>query len=123
MAAIHESNKRSCHQRRQVSLSGPTPKTVGTPKTPITGVCPDDNTDWDEHAADTVLPTEFTQGISVIALYDTYNLLGGTPVDAPREVWWNFVSSSRERIEQAKRDWKEGRFESVPGDDEFIPLP
>ena len=50
-------------------------------------------------------------------------LLGGTPVDGPREVWWNFVSSSRDRLEQAKRDWKEGRFTSVPGDDEFIPLP
>jgi redox-sensitive bicupin YhaK (pirin superfamily) len=51
-------------------------------------------------------------------------LLGGDPLDGPRHVWWNFVSSSRERIEQAKRDWKEGRFPKVPGDDaEFIPLP
>jgi hypothetical protein len=38
-------------------------------------------------------------------------------------MWWNFVSSSRERIEQAKADWREGRFGKVPGDDEFIPLP
>ena len=50
-------------------------------------------------------------------------LLGGEPLDGPRHVWWNFVSSSRERIEQAKRDWLEGRFDPVPGDDEFIPLP
>jgi redox-sensitive bicupin YhaK (pirin superfamily) len=47
---------------------------------------------------------------------------GGAPV-GKRHIWWNLVSSSRERIEQAKTDWREGRFESVPGDDEFIPLP
>jgi len=51
-------------------------------------------------------------------------LLGGAPLDGERHIWWNFVSSSRERIEQAKRDWKEGRFPKVPGDEtEFIPLP
>jgi redox-sensitive bicupin YhaK (pirin superfamily) len=51
-------------------------------------------------------------------------LLGGEPVDGERHVWWNFASSSLERIERAKRDWKEGRFPKVPGDDqEFIPLP
>ena len=50
-------------------------------------------------------------------------LLGGEPLDGPRHLWWNFVSSSQERIEQAKLDWREGRFGQVPGDDEFIPLP
>jgi redox-sensitive bicupin YhaK (pirin superfamily) len=50
-------------------------------------------------------------------------LLGGEPLDGPRHLWWNFVSSSKERIEQAKDDWREGRFGLVPGDDEFIPLP
>ena len=50
-------------------------------------------------------------------------LLGGEPLDGPRHLWWNFVSSSKERIEQAKQDWVEGRFGHVPGDDEFIPLP
>ncbi len=50
-------------------------------------------------------------------------LLGGAPLDGPRYIWWNFVSSSRERIEQAKRDWRERRFAAVPGDDERIPLP
>lgn len=51
-------------------------------------------------------------------------LLGGAPLDSPRHVWWNFVSSSRERINQAKDDWRAGRFATVPGDeDEFIPLP
>jgi redox-sensitive bicupin YhaK (pirin superfamily) len=51
-------------------------------------------------------------------------LLGGEPLAEPRHVWWNFVSSSKERIEQAKDDWKSGRFARIPGDDqEFIPLP
>ncbi|MDO9708640.1 pirin family protein [Paracraurococcus lichenis] len=51
-------------------------------------------------------------------------LLGGAAMDGPRYVFWNFVSSSRERIEQAKADWQAQRFAKVPGDDqEFIPLP
>jgi redox-sensitive bicupin YhaK (pirin superfamily) len=51
-------------------------------------------------------------------------LLGGTPPDGPRYLEWNFVSSSRERIEQAKAAWQAGQFPKVPGDDvEFIPLP
>jgi redox-sensitive bicupin YhaK (pirin superfamily) len=50
-------------------------------------------------------------------------LLGGEAFRTPRHVWWNFVSSSRDRISQAKHDWKEGRFPTVPGEDEFIPLP
>ncbi|GAB3357957.1 pirin family protein [Lysobacter tyrosinilyticus] len=50
-------------------------------------------------------------------------LLGGEPLDAPRHMWWNFVSSSKERIDQAKQDWIEGRFGAVPGETEFIPLP
>jgi hypothetical protein len=50
-------------------------------------------------------------------------LLGGEPMDGPRHIWWNFVSSRKERIEQAKADWKAGRFDAVPGEIEFIPLP
>ncbi len=50
-------------------------------------------------------------------------LLGGAPLPGVRHLYWNFVSSSRERIEQAKDDWRNGRFAKVPGDDEFIPLP
>jgi hypothetical protein len=50
-------------------------------------------------------------------------MIGGAPLDGDRHMWWNFVSSRRERIEQAKRDWKEGRFGHVPGETEFIPLP
>lgn len=51
-------------------------------------------------------------------------LLGGEAFATKRHVWWNFVSSDRERINQAKEDWRAGRFASVPGDDEeWIPLP
>jgi redox-sensitive bicupin YhaK (pirin superfamily) len=51
-------------------------------------------------------------------------LIGGAPIDGERHIFWNFVSSSRARIEQAKRDWRQGRFAKVPGDEqEFIPLP
>ncbi|MCL2725499.1 MAG: pirin family protein [Polyangiaceae bacterium] len=51
-------------------------------------------------------------------------LLGGAPLDGPRYVFWNFVSSSKDRIERAKKDWKEGRFQKVAGDEkESIPLP
>ena len=50
-------------------------------------------------------------------------LLGGAPLDGPRYIWWNFVSSSQERIVQAAREWKEERFPLVPGDaTERIPL-
>lgn len=50
-------------------------------------------------------------------------LLGGAPLDGPRHLWWNLLSSRPERIEQAKSDWKAGRFAPVPGETEFIPLP
>jgi redox-sensitive bicupin YhaK (pirin superfamily) len=50
-------------------------------------------------------------------------LLGGAPLDGERHLWWNFVSSSKERIEQAKADWRAGNWAKVPGETEFIPLP
>jgi redox-sensitive bicupin YhaK (pirin superfamily) len=50
-------------------------------------------------------------------------LLGGAAMDGPRHMWWNFVSSSKERIEQAKADWLAEAFGKVPGETEFIPLP
>jgi hypothetical protein len=50
-------------------------------------------------------------------------LLGGEPMDGPRHIWWNFVSSRKDRIEQAKADWRAGRFTPVPGESELIPLP
>ena len=49
--------------------------------------------------------------------------VGGDALDGERYIWWNFVSSSRARIEQAKQDWREQRFDSVPGERDFIPLP
>ena len=53
-----------------------------------------------------------------------FMLFGGEPMGGPRYIWWNFVSSRPERIEQAKEEWRQGRFDTVPGDEEdFIPLP
>jgi len=68
----------------------------------------------------------FTRGARAVVtstMPSTVMLLGGEPV-GPRHIWWNFVSSSQERIEQAKADWREGRMHLPVGDDlEFIPLP
>ncbi len=51
-------------------------------------------------------------------------LFGGAALSGKRYIWWNFVSSSKERIEQAKEEWRTGRFDIVPGDEEeFVPLP
>jgi redox-sensitive bicupin YhaK (pirin superfamily) len=50
-------------------------------------------------------------------------VLGGAKLDGERHIWWNLVSSSQARIDQAKADWKAGRFAKVPGETEFIPLP
>jgi len=50
-------------------------------------------------------------------------VVGGAAMDGPRHIWWNFVSSRQDRIEQAKADWKAGRFDAVPGESDFIPLP
>ena len=63
--------------------------------------------------------------ISILATSQTrLMLVGGEPMDGPRHIWWNFVSSSKDRIAAAKADWKAGRFAPVPTDDkEFIPLP
>ena len=53
-----------------------------------------------------------------------FMLFGGAPMEGPRYIWWNFVSSRPERIEAAKEEWARGRFDTVPGDEaEFIPLP
>ncbi|MEZ5815756.1 MAG: pirin family protein [Hyphomicrobiaceae bacterium] len=63
--------------------------------------------------------------ISILALSQSrLMMLGGEPMDGPRHIWWNFVSSSQDRIAAAKADWKARRFASVPGDEaEFIPAP
>ena len=63
-------------------------------------------------------------GAEVRALADSrVMLVGGAPLDGPRYIWWNFVASSRERIERGKQDWAAQRFPRVPGETEFIPLP
>lgn len=63
--------------------------------------------------------------ITIKAIDDAhFAILGGAPMDGPRHIWWNFVSSRKDRIEQAKAEWKAGHFDKVPGDEiEFIPLP
>ena len=51
-------------------------------------------------------------------------LLGGAPLDGARHIWWNFVSSSRDKIERAKLAWRNGQFPKIPGDEtELVPLP
>ena len=52
-----------------------------------------------------------------------FAVIGGAPLEAHRFIWWNFVASSRERIEAAKEDWRQQRFAPIPGETEFIPLP
>jgi redox-sensitive bicupin YhaK (pirin superfamily) len=63
--------------------------------------------------------------VTIAAANDSHFVIcGGAPMDGPRHIWWNFVSSSKDRIEQAKADWTAGHFQKVPGDEiEFIPLP
>ncbi len=63
------------------------------------------------------------KAMSLSALTDSHVMvIGGDPV-GDRYIWWNLVSSSKDRIEQAKTDWQAGRFTPIPGDTEFIPLP
>ena len=53
-----------------------------------------------------------------------FMLFGGASLGSPRHIWWNFVSSSKERIEEAKEEWRTAKFDIVPGDEEeYIPLP
>jgi len=63
------------------------------------------------------------KSVQLQATEDSRVMVIGGEALGPRTVWWNFVSSSKDRIETAKADWKNGRFAPVPGDDEFIPLP
>lgn len=64
------------------------------------------------------------QVVSIEATADTrLMMLGGEPLDGPRFVWWNFVASSREKIEAAKQRWRDGQFPRVPDETEWIPLP
>jgi len=62
--------------------------------------------------------------VTITAATDAhFVIVGGAPMDGPRHIWWNFVSSSKDRIDQAKADWQAGRFTPVPDETEFIPLP
>jgi hypothetical protein len=69
-----------------------------------------------------VLPAGFSADVRALSTARLM-LLGGEPMDGPRHIWWNFVASSSDRIEQAKLDWKFGRFARVPDETEFIALP
>ncbi|MFZ6875108.1 pirin family protein [Undibacterium sp. Di27W] len=78
-----------------------------------------------ETIAERTMPV-FAEGadVTITATSDAHLvLLGGATLPEQRYIYWNFVSTSEARIEQAKNDWKNGRFAKVPGDDEFIPLP
>lgn len=79
----------------------------------------------DEFASGRLLVFHPGDRISILAIDQTRLMIfGGEPMDGPRNVWWNFVSSSKERIEQAKQEWRSGKFDTVPGDaEDFIPLP
>ena len=77
----------------------------------------------DERADGVMLVARAGAPARLTALADSrVMIIGGEPV-GPRHIWWNFVSSSKERIERAKRDWVEGRIGKISGDDELIPLP
>ncbi|MEM8662723.1 MAG: pirin family protein, partial [Pseudomonadota bacterium] len=77
------------------------------------------------HEAGRLLILRPGEAITVAAQSDArFMVFGGEPMEGPRYIWWNFVSSRRERIEAAKEEWAKGRFDTVPGDEEeFIPLP
>ena len=86
----------------------------------VTGVV---HVDHSDHAGGTMLVVAGGRSLTLEAREDSrVMVVGGDPVGR-RHIWWNFVSSSRERIEQAKADWRENRFDPVPGDPEMIPLP
>ncbi len=79
----------------------------------------------DRHGPERLLVLKPGDRIAVNAVSDAHVVVvGGAAMDGPRHIWWNFVSSRKDRIEAAKADWKAGRFDVVPGDAvEFIPLP
>ena len=79
----------------------------------------------DRFGSDRLLVFRPGDAIAIRALTDAHlTIFGGATMDGPRHIWWNFVSSRKERIEQAKAEWAAGHFGKVPGDEiEFIPLP
>jgi redox-sensitive bicupin YhaK (pirin superfamily) len=79
----------------------------------------------DKFGSDRLLVFKPGDGITIRAVSKAhFTIFGGEPMDGPRHIWWNFVSSRKDRIEQAKAEWTAGHFQKVPGDEiEFIPLP
>jgi len=79
----------------------------------------------DTHEGGTLLILRTGEPVTIRATRDTRAMIfGGEPMEGPRYIWWNFVSSRRERIEQAREEWRSGRFDTVPGDEtDFIPVP
>jgi redox-sensitive bicupin YhaK (pirin superfamily) len=68
----------------------------------------------------------FTPGKPSLLLAKTATrllLLGGEPFPEPRHIWWNFVATAKETIEEAKKAWEEGMFDEIPGESDRIPLP
>lgn len=81
--------------------------------------------DGETHGPQQLLVLRPGVSVDVTATFDAHFMVfGGAPMDGPRYIWWNFVSSRLERIEQAKEEWAKGLFDTVPGDvEDFIPLP
>ena len=81
------------------------------------------NIDGEDHGSGSMAIAAGGGSLPVSASADSRVMVIGGDSVGERHIYWNFVHSSEARIEQAKADWREGRFEMVPGDDEFIPLP
>lgn len=79
----------------------------------------------DEFVEDGVLAALSRRASGVVTAETAARIMfcGGAALEGERIIWWNFVSSSRDRLERAKRDWRERRFDDVPGETDFIPLP
>jgi redox-sensitive bicupin YhaK (pirin superfamily) len=76
------------------------------------------------HAPGTMIVLDPSEDATIVARDSARAmLLGGAALDGPRHLWWNFVSSSQERIERAKKEWSDNPRGHIPGDPEFIPLP
>ena len=79
--------------------------------------------DGHQLAAGTLAVTRHGASVGLSASDESHVMIIGGANLGERHVWWNFVASSKQRIETAKQDWQANRFDAVPGDDEFIPLP
>ncbi|KTD37395.1 pirin [Legionella moravica] len=107
------------HAARQMSISGAVEERAIFI---LSGEIRIDNADY---GSNRMLILKPGSDIQITAITNSsFIVLGGTALEEPRYLWWNFVSSNKERIEQAKQDWSNGAFGAIPGDDkEYIPLP